>query len=149
MRDGLRWQDGLTWDMIASDLSGFEKVISKTSRSNPDPMTFALTDELRSRLRMLGEGRKFGPVIVSRTGMPYERQAWGRTFSRIRDRLGLPKEITLMDTRAGAITEAKSMGADPYALRDAAQHSNVATTDRYARGRSESADKIVQLRSRK
>ena len=148
VRDGLRWQDGLTWDMIDADLEGFDKTISKTARSMPEPMRFDLTDELRSRLRLLGNGGRIGPVIVSSSGLPYEQKAWARTFARLRDHLGLPKEIALMDTRAGAITEAKHMGATPWQLRDAAQHKSVTTTDGYSRGRSESAATVVQLRNR-
>lgn len=147
VRDGMRWQDGLTWDMVAPDLSSFEKVISKTRKSMPWPMTFELTPELKTRLRMLGVTGRFGPVIRDRKGFPYKQDTFSKTFVRIRDHLKLPKEITMMDTRAGAITEGRQMGADPFALRDAAQHANVATTDRYVRGRSESAAKVVKLRN--
>lgn len=150
IRDGQRWQDGLTWDMIEDDLSSFEKVISKTIRTNPEPFRFEITDELRGRLRLLGNGGRIGPVITSeRYGTPYSRYSWAQTFRRIRDHLKLPKELTIMDTRAGGITEARMMGADPYSLRDAAGHSNLATTDRYTRGRSDGAAKVVHLRNAK
>lgn len=56
-------------------------------------------------------------------------------------------DLKLMDNRSGAITEARAMGADPCILmHDAAQHASITITDRYVRGRSESADKVVQLR---
>lgn len=59
-------------------------------------------------------------------------------------------DIKLLDNRSGAITEARAMGADPCILmHDAAQHASITTTDRYVRGRSESADNVVQLRSGK
>ena len=103
---------------------------------------------MRGRLRLLGVNGRIGPVIVSeRYGAPYTRYSWAQTFRRIRDALGLPKELTVMDTRAGGITEARMMGADPYSLRDAAGHANLSTTDRYTRGRSDGAAKIVQLRN--
>ncbi|MEO1919564.1 MAG: hypothetical protein ABGW81_07655 [Paracoccaceae bacterium] len=51
-----------------------------------------------------------------------------------------------MDTRAGEITDANKLGVDPYALRDAAGHSNINTTDRYARLNDENANKVVKLR---
>lgn len=150
VRDGLRWQDGLTWDMISDDLAFFEKVMSKTAKSNPEPYRFEITDELRGRLRLMGAGERIGPVIVSeRFGLPYNRYSWAQTFRRLRDALGLPKELTVMDTRAGGITEARMMGADPYSLRDAAGHANLSTTDRYTRGRSDGAAKVVQLRNAK
>ncbi|MEQ9259502.1 MAG: hypothetical protein RIG84_10410 [Roseovarius sp.] len=50
---------------------------------------------------------------------------------------------------SGAVTEAKSLWVDPYALRDAAQHANVATTNRYSRNRSDGANQIVPLRHKK
>ena len=62
---------------------------------------------------------------------------------------GVREEIKSMDFRAGGISEAKALGVDQYTLRDAAQHTQISTTDRYARGRSESANKVVQLRQSK
>lgn len=148
IRAGERWQDGLTWDMFDADLTSFEKVISKTARSNPEPLTFTLTPELRTRIRLLSNGRKIGPVIVSeRYGEPYTRYSWAQTFRRIRQALDLPADIKIMDTRAGGITEARSLGVDRFDLRDAAGHASITTTDRYVRGRSESAAKVVQLRN--
>lgn len=77
VRDGLRWQDGLTWDMVAADLSAFEKVISKTARSNPEPFRFELTPELAARLGLLGNGGKISPIITSeRYGAPCSRYSW-------------------------------------------------------------------------
>lgn len=144
-RDGQRWQDGLTWEMVGDTF--FEKVISKTGRSMPEAMRFDLTPEIASRLRLMGNRGRFGPVIVSeRFGEPYTRYSWSQAFRRIRDDLKLPSDIAMMDTRAGAITEAKTLGAAPWELRDAAQHANVSTTDRYSRARSEAAAKVVQLR---
>jgi len=47
-----RWVKGLTWEMISADASSFEKVISKTAKSLPEPYTFDLTDvpDIRRRL---------------------------------------------------------------------------------------------------
>lgn len=145
-----RWQDGLTWDMFDDDLTGFTKVISKTMKSMPEPLRFDLADapEIRGRLAVLQNRGRVGPVITSeRDSLPYTKYGWSQAWARLRGEVGLPDTITMMDTRAGAITEAKSMGADPYLLRDAAQHKNLHTTDGYARGRSESVAKVVKLRS--
>jgi len=145
-----RWQDGLTWDMFDDDLGAFEKVISKTHKSMPDPIRFELTyaREIQMRLRILANRNRVGPVITSeRDGMPYTKYGWSQAWARLRGDLGLPENVWMMDARAGAITEAKSLGADPYLLRDAAQHKNITTTDGYARGRSESVSKVVKLRS--
>lgn len=146
---GRRWQDGLTWDMIEPDMMGFSKVISKTEGSMPEPIRFdlSLLPEVRHRLRLLANAGRVGPVIVTESrGLPYRQDNRAQAWARIRDRLKLPKNLWMMDTRAGAVTEAKSRGADILSLRDAAQHANVSTTSRYARDREAGVAKIVKLR---
>lgn len=147
IRNGKRWQDGLTWDMFDTELTKFSKVISKTNTPMND---VRLTPELRARLKLLKNGGGFGPVITSeRSGDPYSKYSWRTAFVRIRDHLKLPKEFTVMDIRASALTEAKNLGVDPFALRDAGQHAHVSTTDRYARDRSENINKVVELRAKR
>lgn len=143
-----RWQDGLTWDMIEPDLSGFRKVVSKTARTHPEPQFFDLSDlpEIRSRLSLLGQGRKTGPVILSSDGLPYTREGWANAFRRIRDALGIRKELRSMDIRAGAITEARDRGASLPDMRDAAGHASAATTQGYIRGADEARSRVVKLR---
>ncbi|EEW57371.1 site-specific recombinase, phage integrase family [Ruegeria sp. TrichCH4B] len=146
---GERWQDGLTWDMFDGDITRFEKVISKTSKSLTEPYIFDLTStpDIRARLKELRPVDAVGPVILNPVSdLPYNTRSWSRTWARLRKNTGIPKEIRLMDLRAGAVTEAKSLGADPYMLRDAAQHRDVVTTDRYTRGRSDAANNVVKLR---
>lgn len=150
IRNGKRWQDGLTWDMFDTDLTQFEKIISKTAKSLPEPYTFDLTllPELRARLRLLRPESPVGPVIRSsrKEKLPYTVSGWSQAWSRMRTAAGLPENIWMMDTRAGAVTEAKMLGADPFALRDAAQHSNISTTNRYGRDRSAGANNVVKIR---
>lgn len=98
----------------------------------------------------LGPPLTGSPVIVSeRLDAPYTKHGWSRAFRRIRDDLGIPDTVKMMDTRAGALTEAKNLGVDPFALRDLGTHAHVSTTDGYARGRSENINKVVELRGRK
>lgn len=149
VRNGKRWQDGLTWDMFDSNLTGFEKVISKTAKSLPEPYWFDLTPlpEIRERLNRIRPPRPVGPVIVTdRHGLPWDRHAWSNAWRRFKKAAGIEEDIRIMDARAGGITEAKSLGVDSYALRDASQHKEVSTTDRYARGRSDGANRVVKLR---
>lgn len=150
IRNGKRWADGLTWDMFDTDLTCFEKVISKTRKSMPEPYLFELTDlpEIRERLLAIRPETPVGPVILSTQGdrLPYTTSGWSQAWARLRRAAGLPSDIWMMDLRAGAVTEAKELGADPYALRDAAQHSTINTTNRYSRARSAGANKVVQLR---
>lgn len=148
-KDGLRWQDGLTWDMVDADCTGFVKVISKTARSMPEPYHFDLTNlpDVRRRLLALQPADRIGPVIVSkRFGLPYTIYGWSQNFRRLRDALGLPDTLTMMDTRAGGITEASGLVTNAHQLRHAAQHKNLATTDRYARDKSDAANNVIALR---
>jgi integrase len=144
-----RWGDGLTWDMIEPDLSAFTKTISKTEKTMPRPQRFDMTGlpEIRARLRLLGNGGRVGPVIVAdRDGAPYTTSGRGHAFTRLRDALGLPADLLMMDTRAGAITEGAQKGASLIELRDTAGHASAATTQRYLRDRDDSRAKVVKLR---
>lgn len=151
-RNGQRWQDGMTWEMFDKDLTYVEKVISKTARSLPEPYTFDLTglEHVRKRLLQIRPELPSGPVFVTRRfGVPWTRYSWSQAWRRFRTAAGVSSDIKMMDVRAGAITEAKALGADQYALRDAAQHSNVSTTSRYARDKSDGANKVVSMRQKK
>jgi site-specific recombinase XerD len=149
-RDGKRWQDGLTWDMFDPDLTVFEKVISKTAKSMPYAMRYELTPEIRSRVALLSNAGRFGPVITSeRNGQPYTQSGWTQAFSRIRKAVGVPQDVWLMDARSGALTDARNHGADAMALRDLGVHAHVDTTSGYVRERSESINRVVKLRSGK
>ncbi|WP_136057659.1 hypothetical protein [Candidatus Halocynthiibacter alkanivorans] len=169
VRNGTRWQDGLTWDMVAEDYTGFSKVISKTAKSIPEPQHFDLSHnaEIRSRLRLPGNCGRVGPVIRSRhyihpsaspdeylklsmePSLPYTDSGWRQAWNRYRDAAWLSKEFRVSDLRASAITEAKNLGATTETLRDIAVHMSSKTTERYMRDRSDNANKVVKLRSAK
>jgi hypothetical protein len=145
---GRMWEGGLTWEMFDADLSSFEKVISKTRDSLTEPYQFDLTcvPEIRRRLALTAPQDRVGPVIVIPDGRtPPKRGVVSRRFKVALRACKLPDDLRISDTRSGGITEAKSL-VDPYQLRDAAQHTQITTTNGYVRGRSESANKVVQLR---
>jgi len=150
IRNGKRWQDGLTWDMFDIELTRMTKLISKTKKSLPEPYVFDLSavPEVRDRLMKIQPSDPVGPVILAKKsgGMPYTVSGWSQAWARLRKKAGIPEGIWMMDLRAGAMTEAKNLGADPYSLRDAGQHKEISTTDRYTRARSDGANKVVQLR---
>lgn len=149
IRNGKRWQDGLTWDMFDPEMTTMTKLISKTRKSLPEPYEFDLLSvpDVRARLLKIRPPEAVGPVILAKKGgLPYTVSGWSHAWGRLRKKAGIPDNIWMMDLRAGAMTEAKSLGADPYMLRDAAQHKEVSTTDRYSRARSEGANTVVKLR---
>jgi len=147
-RNGKRWADGLTWDMIGPDFSSITKVVSKTAASRPEPVHWDLTplSDIRYRLSELAKISNVGPVFIAtrKDNLPYTTSGWRHAWNRYRDEAGVPKEIQVRDIRAGAITEAKELGASPYALRDAAGHSTTEMTDVYAR--QQNTAKVIELR---
>lgn len=145
-----RWVKGLTWEMISSDVSRFDKVISKTVKSLPEPYTFDLTDvpDIRRRLLAIPEEQRVGPVIKMEDGLPPRSDKLTKQFKTIvREHSDLPDDLRLSDNRSGGITEGKDL-VEPMTLRDAAQHKMVSTTDRYVRARSAAANKVVNLRQK-
>ena len=143
-----RWVKGLTWEMISPDVSFFEKVISKTARSLPEPYTFELTSvpDIRRRLMLTPEDQRVGPVIKMDDGLPPRSSQLSKQFKVIvRSREDLSSDLRMSDARSGGITEASNL-VDPMTLRNAAQHKQVTTTDRYVRARSQSANNVVKMR---
>lgn len=144
-RGGFRWTDGLTWAMI--DGATLTKVPSKTKDKMPEPLVFdlSLVPDVLARLQAMPN--KVGPVIVDKHGMPYRKETWSALWRRFRDEAGVPEAIWMMDTRAGAINDAKRKGASKIEMQHQANHASLATTDRYIRERSESANRVIALRS--
>lgn len=145
--DDLLWDGGLTWEMFDKDVTQFEKVISKTRDSLPEPYVYLLIPSIRERLLQIPEGQRIGPVIVMEDGLPPRHGRMSHQFRKVRKSLELPEYLQIRDTRSGGITEAKEL-VDGFALRDAAQHTQITTTDTYVRGRSETANNVVQLRQK-
>lgn len=152
VNNGRRWTDGLTWEMVEDDLSGFTKVISKTKDSLPEPIRFDLANLPRIRAlldTLTAPESRVGPVILSSTGLPYDKRTWAALWRRFAREGRVPDHIRAMDLRAGAISEADSLGASREALSQAAQHSDIHTTGRYVRGRSKAVAQVIDIRQRR
>jgi integrase len=144
-KNGTRWADGLTWDMLDPEVTTLRKVTSKTGAEVEFDMR--MLPVVRNRLRAMP--RSVGPVFTMKNGKPYQRRYLLALFARFRAKAGVPKDVWFMDTRAGAITEAKEAGASPMDIRDMAGHSNLATTDRYMRGRADGTARVIAMRQEK
>lgn len=146
---GRIWADGMTWDMVEGNAEAFSKIISKTRESLTEAYRFDLTavPEIRRRLLAIPQEQRTGPVIKDTDGLPPKPSRITKAFKTIVRALDLPEELQIRDSRAGGITEAKSL-VDPYTLQHAAQHTQQSTTDIYARGRSDAANKVVQMRAK-
>lgn len=147
--NGRRWVKGLTWEMFDPEVIYLEKVISKTARSLPEPYRWDLRNvpEIRRRLLQIPAENRIGPVLVMEDGLPPRSDRLTKQFKAVvRSLDDVPDDLRISDYRSGAITEASSL-VDPMTLRNAAQHSQITTTDGYVRGRSSAADKVVVLRA--
>ena len=91
----------------------------------------------------LGEVPMTGPMAIYHgTGRPWEASRFRRKWREIARARKIPDTFQNRDSRAGAITEARDLGADMEKARDAATHSNIATTERYSRMRAKNATVI-------
>lgn len=149
VRNGKRWQDGLTWDMIDRGVTVLTKTFSKTRGSTGETRSFDLTQvpEIRHRLLTTPPEKRVGPVIISeKNGMPYTQSGWAQLWRRHREAAGVPDHVQNMDVRSTALTHGKNAGATPFDLRDAAGHSNINTTNIYIRGKDAAVSKVIDLR---
>lgn len=145
-----RWADGLTWDMVDLKAGVITKAQSKTERHDGAATTWDLTPlpDLLQRLTSIPEGERVGPVI-KRHGKPIEKRLYTALFRKYARAAGVPDEVWMMDTRAGAVNDGLIRGADRTQLQHAAGHKDGKTTERYIRARDVGANKVIQLRAGK
>jgi hypothetical protein len=137
----------LTWDMIDRDITTLTKTPSKTRDKMPEALVFDLTLVPDLRARLQAAETRVGPVITDRHGMPYSRYAWSDMFRKYRAEAEVPDAVWMMDTRAGALNDARRKGADPLALQRQANHADFKTTQRYLREKSEGANNVLRIRA--
>jgi len=147
---GQMWVKGLTWEMVSDDVTTLTKLINKTANKQPEPYVFDLTNvpDIRERLLRIPAAQRIGPIIKFENGHPPKNGYFSRHFKKALRAVKLPDDLRIADARSGGVTEAKAL-VEPMELRDAAQHTQLSTTNRYARGRSETANKVVALRNKK
>ncbi|MGL6209695.1 MAG: hypothetical protein ACRC14_07700 [Paracoccaceae bacterium] len=144
----LQWRNGLTWDMISPDLMTIRKVISKTKRSDGRAaiMDLSALDDVRARLEAIPLSEHVGPVILWK-GRPYDRKTYGLAWRKYAKAAGVPETVQCRDLRAGAVNDAVDHGATKIEVQHAARHSNGDTTERYIRGRDDTANRVIQMRA--
>lgn len=151
LRDGKahRWADGLTWDMIDLTAGRISKAASKTDRHDGTVITWDLSPipAVLDRLRAIPESERIGPVIKE-GGKPFRKEVYSNRFRKYARAVGVPDEVQMRDTRAGAINDAMMHGANKLQMQHAAGHMNSDTTERYIRAREGNAQKVIQLRAR-
>jgi hypothetical protein len=149
-RKGARWADGLTWDMIDLKAGKITKAASKTERHDGTVITWDLAPipAVLDRLRAIPEGERIGPVIKE-NGKPFRKEVYTNRFRKYARAAGVPDEVQMRDTRAGAINDAMMHGANKLQMQHAAGHLNSDTTERYIRVREQNAQNVIQMRAGK
>ena len=143
-----RWADGPTWDVIDREITTLRKAPSKTERSATEALAFDLTQipDMRSHFMANPADQRVGPVSKNVSGVPFQRARWSKLFRKYADLAGLPRDIVMMDTRAGAINHTKHHGAAATLMQHQTNHAQSSTTDRYVRERSDSINSVTQMR---
>ncbi|MDP2801872.1 MAG: hypothetical protein Q8O26_08320 [Phreatobacter sp.] len=150
-RPGLR---GLTWrSQWALDWTQIDRELvmrKPTSKSNGKrvavhdlklmPTTFAL-------IAAIPREQRIGPVVADEeTGQPYLRERFVRQFRAIADAAGIPAGVWNMDSRAGALTEAREAGVVVDDLMPAATHNERRTTLGYVRNDLPATQRVARAR---
>lgn len=153
MAFGKKWLRGIRWEEVDDSLI----LRHTTSKRQKDiVIDLRLAPMVMEELKRLAATETItradlpasGPVIVSDyTGRAWFATQFRRRWRKLADLAGVPRAIKNMDTRAGAISEARDSGADLESIRHAATHSNISTTQNYSRGEPEIVAKVMKLRA--
>ena len=137
------WEWGLTWSHIDAHL----RLAKPTSKSNGSEVA---EHDLRHYPDVLAElpPRGVGPLILDeRSGLPWKKAHFSRTFRKIARAAGWPDAVWNMDSRAGAVSEAFEAGAEPADVMRAATHTQISTTMLYNRGSVVQSGRVAVLRA--
>lgn len=145
-----RWADGLTWDMIDLKQGVIRKMISKTEKHDMQESFWDISGlpTIMQRLSAIPLEERIGPVIKNRNSRPFPIKVYRDRWRRYARLAGVPEEVLLLDTRAGAINDGLRSGADKLQVQHAANHKSSDTTERYIRVRDSNANEVIRLRSR-
>jgi hypothetical protein len=142
-----KWLRGIRWEEIDENFI-LTHVTSKRQKEITVDLKIAgmVMEELGNVARDRLPAR--GPIIVADgKGIPWYHVEFRRNWRIAADAAGVPKTVRNMDSRAGAITEATEAGADIEHIKQAATHSDISMTQRYARGAEEKTAGVMRQRA--
>jgi integrase len=157
---GRKWLYGIDWRQVSSDLV-LKHRLSKSLRgrhaiAHPhagkckefDLKLYPMVIEELARMPI---EKRIGPMIVDEgTGLPYKSDTYRERWRLIATQLGIPARVQNRDSRAGAITEGiDAADGNMEAVRNAAGHAKVETTQRYNRAPHRQTAQVAVLRARK
>lgn len=145
---GLTWRSqwALDWTQIDKDLV-MRKPTSKSNGKRVAVHDLKLLPMTVDLLAGLPREQRIGPVITDpETGQPYLREKFVRRFRAIADKAGIPKGVWNMDSRAGALTQAREAGVQVDDLMPAATHEERRTTLGYVRNDLPATQRVAKAR---
>lgn len=107
----------------------------KLTRKGKKGQTVALAPSAAAALDELLAGRDSGPIFVTRSGRPLDRQAAFKIVRRLARAAGIDHTVSPHSLRHGFVTTALDAGVPLRDVQDAAGHADPRTTRRYDRGR--------------
>lgn len=139
-----KWLRGIRWEEIDENLI----LTHVTSKRNKEIIVdLKLAPMVMEEFKRFPVIPKTGPVVLEeKDGLPYSDEVFRKRWRELADKVGIPKAVRNMDTRAGAITEALAAGALLENVRKAATHSDVGMTQRYSRGDKDAVADVMKLR---
>lgn len=115
---------------------------SKTSEKTGKLCKIGVSKALLEILAESTAGRETGHLFLSPRGKPWTSAGITQTFTRIRTRANLPRDlVNYLARHKAASTICKKLGI--HAAKDACNHENIATTQRYIH--TEDADLVKNL----
>ena len=102
----------------------------KTARETGKPRRIPIGRKLGDLLKQAIGDRKAGPIFLSPAGKPWQVTNLSRTYSRLRDEAGLPRDLVLYLARHECGTKICREKGIEYARR-LLGHANISTTQRY------------------
>ncbi|GAB6843937.1 hypothetical protein HNR00_002311 [Methylorubrum rhodinum] len=136
------WDWGLVWNHI--DGTVLRKPTSKSNGHEIAEHDLSHYPELIAELPPRG----VGPLVIDeRSGLPWRRSHFSRTFRGIVRACGWPDGIWNMDSRAGAVTEGFEASATPADVMRAATHTQLSTTMLYNRGSVVQSGRVAEIRA--
>lgn len=157
---GMKWICGVDWREVSDGLV-LEHRMSKSLRGRNaladsragKLMTFDLRryPMVMQELALIPAERRTGPLVTDETtGIPYRTTTYRDRWRAIATAAGVPTTIQNRDSRAGGITEGvDASGGDVEAVRHAAGHSQISTTQLYSRAADRQIAKVADFRSAK
>jgi len=143
---GVIWTGYFTWENIPGWRWRMKTSKSKyRSAVNFDLTIYSLLFPL---LDAVPHHERTGAVVKGEHGFAVQERSYRKWFRPIARVAGIPDEVWIMDSRAGAGTEAEEAGADHGAIKTLLTHSDKqeATTTRYKRRQDRARVVVQQLR---